>query len=111
MAIIENIHMNNYITETFNASPDEINDVLLWRSQYLQKKREYNKEYHDKVRNDPKVVEAAKLRSKEWFQNNKSNAAARQKARYENDPEYKRKLLEYKKCIIIKIKINTLKHN
>ena len=98
MAIIENPHMYNLITDTFNANPEEITIALLWRQQYLEKKREYNKQYYiEKTRNDPDQYEESKRRSKEWFQNNKVKAAARQKARYENDPEYKKHILEYKK--------------
>ena len=43
------------------------------------------------------MLEANRQKSKEWFQQNKQRAAARQKARYENDPEYRSRLLEYKK--------------
>ena len=105
MTIIENPHVYNLISDTFNANPEEISTALQWRQQYLEKKREYNKHYyHDKTRNNTEQYEASKQRSKEWFQNNKERAAARQKARYENDPDYRRKLLEYNKFYYMKQK-------
>jgi hypothetical protein len=50
-----------------------------------------------KVKADPEKVEAIDKKSRDWFHDNKERAAARQKARYEHDPEYRRRLLEYKK--------------
>ena len=98
MTTIENSHIYNLISDTFKADPEEISTVLQWRQQYLEKKREYNKQYYQDAKcNNPEKYEAAKQRSKEWFQNNKQRAAARQKARYENDPDYRSKLLEYKR--------------
>ena len=112
MAIIENPHMYNLITDTFKANPEEISIALQWRQQYLDKKREYNKQYYwEKTRNDPEQYEASKQRSKEWFQNNKERAAARQKAKYDNDPEYRRKVLEYKKMYYMKQKNRELELN
>ena len=109
MAIIENPHMYNLITDTFKANPEEISIALQWRQQYLDKKREYNKQYYwEKTRNDPEQYEASKQRSKEWFQNNKERAAARQKAKYDNAPEYRRKVLEYKKMYYMKQKNRAL---
>ena len=98
MAIIEDPHVYNMISDTFKANPEEISIALQWRQKYLEKEREYNKQYyHDKTRSNTEQYEASKQRSKEWFQNNKERAAARQKARYENDPDYKCKVLENKK--------------
>ena len=97
MAIVENPHMYNIISEAFNANPEEINDALKWRQAFLEKRKEYNRRYIDKVKADAALLEANRQKSKDWFQNNKGRAAARQKSRYENDPEYRRRLLEYKK--------------
>lgn len=112
MAIIENPHVYNLISDTFKANPEEISTALQWRQQYLEKKREYNKQYyHDKTRNNIEQYEASIQRSKEWFQNNKERAAARQKARYENDPDYRRKVLEYKKFYYMKKKNRELEQD
>lgn len=95
--IIENPHMYNFVADTFKAKPEEIHDALIWREKYLEKKREYNRKYSDKIRQSDENLELARQKSKAWFQNNKERAAARQKNKYENDPEYRRRVLEYKK--------------
>ena len=98
MTTIENLNIYNLISDTFKTDAEEISMVLQWRQQYLEKTRDYNKQYsRDKTCNNPEKYEATKQRSKKWFQINKQRAAARQKARYENDPDYRSKLLEYKR--------------
>ena len=105
MAIVENPHIYNIISETFNAAPEEIDIALKWRQAFLEKRKEYNRKYLDKVKADAALLEASKEKSKEWFQRNKQRAAARQKARYEADPEYRSRLLEYKKMYYNKRKL------
>jgi len=79
MAIVENPHIYNIISETFNAAPEEIDIALKWRQAFLEKRKEYNRKYLDKVKADAALLEASKEKSKEWFQKNKQRAAARQK--------------------------------
>jgi len=95
--LIENQHISAMINEAFNAPPEEISNVLKWREAYLQKRKEYYRKYAERLKEHPEKAEEACRKSKEWFQNNKARAAARQKSRYENDPEYRKRLLEYKK--------------
>jgi hypothetical protein len=95
--IIENPHMYNFVADTFNTSPEEISSVLLWRAKYLEKKREYNRKYQEQIQQDETSLEACRMKSREWFQNNKARAAARQKSRYEHDEEYRKRIAEYKK--------------
>jgi hypothetical protein len=96
-SLIENQHIYAMINDTFNAPPEEISYALKWRAAYLEKRRESNRKYAEKLKEHPEKAEEAKRKSKEWFQNNKARAAARQKARYECDPEYRSRILEYKK--------------
>ena len=95
--IIENPHMYNFVADTFNAKPEEINSLLIWRAKYLEKKREYNRRYQEKIHQNEESLEASKMKSREWFQNNKARVAARQKSKYEYDEEYRRRVAEYTK--------------
>ena len=108
MAIVENPHIYNMISETFNAAPEDISEALKWRQAFLEKRKEYNRKHLEKINADTQLLEASRQKIKEWFQNNKDRAAARQKARYENDPEYRRRLLEYKKMYYNKRKLRQL---
>lgn len=108
LSLVENQHIYAMINETFNARPEEISNVLKWRADYLEKRRDYNRKYAERLKNNPEKAEEVKLKCKEWFQNNKTRAAARQKARYEADPEYRQRILEYKKLYYHKQKANKL---
>ena len=96
--LIENQHISAVINEAFNAPPEEISNVLKWRTTYLEKRKEYHRKYAERLKehHEKKKAEEA-CRKSEWFQHNKARAAARQKSRYENDPEYRKRLLEYKR--------------
>jgi hypothetical protein len=95
--IIENPHMYNFVVDTFKTSPEEIRNVLIWRAKYLEKKRECNRKHQEKLQHDEAGLEACRLKSREWFQNNKARAATRQKSRYEHDEEYRKRVAEYTK--------------
>ena len=97
ISLVENQHIYALINDTFKAPPEEISNALRWRNEYLEKRKAYNRIYTERIKANPERAEEAKAKCREWFQNNKARAAARQKARYENDPEYRQRLLEYKK--------------
>ena len=100
MAIIENQRMYNFVSDAFKATPEEIKDVLKWREKYLEKKRELNRKYKEKNKDNEQVKEAQRQCQREYFQKNKALCAARQKAKYDTDPEYRQRVIEYSKNIM-----------
>ena len=89
--------MYNVVADTSNAKPEEIFFLLIWKAKYLEKKREYNRRYQEKIHQNVESLEASKMKSREWFQNNKARVAARQKCKYEYDEVYRRSVAEYTK--------------
>jgi hypothetical protein len=47
-SVVEDPHIYNMISETFNAAPEEISNILKWRREYLEKRKEYNRKYNEK---------------------------------------------------------------
>ena len=84
----ENTHIYNLIQDTFNAKPEDIIRSL----EAAKKKREYNRNYWQKHKDDPDRKQKTADSVREWQRSNRVHLAARHKARYENDPEYRNKL-------------------
>jgi hypothetical protein len=96
-AVTLNPHISNLIEDTFEAKPEVISNVLQWHAAYKEKVKEKNRLYYGKMKNDPDMKEKQFNNIRKWQENNRPAIAARHKARYENDPEYRTKLLEYRR--------------
>ena len=88
----ENTHIYNLIQDTFDAKPEDIIKSL----ECVKKKREYNRNYWQKHKDDPERKQKTAESVKEWQRNNRAHLAAKHRARYENDPEYKQKLRDFR---------------
>jgi len=88
----ENTHIYNLIQDTFNAKPEDIIKSL----EATKTQREYNRNYWQKHKDDPDRKQKTADSVGEWQRSNRVHLAARHKARYENDPEYRNKLKEFR---------------
>lgn len=88
----ENTHIYHLIKDTFNAKPEDIVKSL----ESTKKKREYNRKYWEMHKDDPDRRKKTADSVREWQRGNRAHLAAKHKARYENDPEYRQKLKDFR---------------
>ena len=86
-------HIFKIVYDKYNDKPEELLKLL----DGVQRRREYNKMYRDKHKNDPERREKHAAASREWQRKNREHLAEKHNTRYKNDEEYRQRLRDFRK--------------